>query len=116
MTKGLVFTAANIAAAIRIFWQEFPTTKPTDLDDATALKNATHVMTRFLEKALQDQPEGAPLGKFIEQNWLNTHAAFVKLGTLKGSEPPAASYTEQFIAACNDFDRAAVLAQAKNMN
>jgi NitT/TauT family transport system substrate-binding protein len=115
MTKGLVFTTANIAAAIRIFWEEFPTTKPADVDEATALKNATHVMSRFLEKALQDQPENAPLGKFITQNWDNTHAAFVKLGTLKGSEAPNASYTEQFIAACNDFDRAAIVAQAKGM-
>ena len=26
------------------------------------------------------------------------------------------SYTEQFLAACNDFDRAAIVAQAKGMN
>jgi NitT/TauT family transport system substrate-binding protein len=86
MTKGLVFTMTNSAAAIRIFWEEFPTTKPTNLDDATALKNSVHIMRRFLEKALQDQPEGAHLGEFIKPNWQNTHAAFVKLGTLKGSE------------------------------
>jgi NitT/TauT family transport system substrate-binding protein len=116
MTKGLLFTATNKAAAIRIFWEEFPTTKPGNLDEATALKNSVHIMTRFLEKALQDQPEGVAFGKFIPQNWQNTHAAFVKLGTLKGSEAPNASYTEQFIAACNDFDRAAVVAQAKAMN
>ena len=116
MTKGLLFTATNRAAAIRIFWEEFPTTKPTNMDEATALKNSVHIMNRFLEKALQDQPEGAPLGKFINQNWQNTHAAFVKLGTLKGAEPPTASFTEQFLAACNDFDRAAVVAQAKSMS
>ena len=28
MTKGLLFTATNRPAAIRIFWEEFPTTKP----------------------------------------------------------------------------------------
>ena len=76
----------NRAAAIRIFWEEFPTTKPANLDDATALKNSVHIMDRFLEKALQDQPEGARLGEFIKTNWQNTHAAFVKLGTLKGTE------------------------------
>ena len=115
MTKGLVFTMTNKAAAIRLFWEEFPTTKPTSLDDATALKNSVHIMTRFLEKALHDQPEGGRLGDFIPANWQNTHAAFVKLGTLKGAETPAASYTDQFIAACNDFDRAAVVAQARSM-
>ena len=116
MTKGLVFTMTNTPAAIRIFWEEFPTTKPTSLDDATSLKNGVHIMRRFLEKALQDQPEGARLGEFIKPNWQNTHAAFVKLGTLKGSEAATDSYTEQFLAACNDFDRAAVVAQAKGMD
>jgi len=40
----------------------------------------------------------------------------VKLDTLKGSETPADAYTEQFLAACNDFDRASVVAQAKGMS
>ena len=86
MTKALVFTMTNREAAIRLFWDEFPTTKPANLDEATALKNSAHIMDRFLEKALQDQPEGGRLGEFIKANWQNTHAAFVKLGTLKGSE------------------------------
>jgi NitT/TauT family transport system substrate-binding protein len=115
MTKGLVFTMTNRAAAVRLFWDEFPTTKPANLDDATALRNSVHIMDRFLEKALQDQPEGARLGEFIKTNWQNTHAAFVKLGTLKGSEAATESYTEQFLAACNDFDRAAIVAQANSM-
>jgi NitT/TauT family transport system substrate-binding protein len=113
MTKALLFTKTNSAAAIRMFWEEFPTTKPSNLDDDTALKNSVHIMNRFLERALLDQPEGAPLGKFIPENWKNTYEAFVKLGTLKGTEPPDASFTEQFIPACNDFDRIAIVAQAK---
>jgi NitT/TauT family transport system substrate-binding protein len=115
MTKGLLFTATNPTAAIRIFWEEFPTTKPADQDDATALKNAVHVMKRFLEKALQDQPANGPYGAFIKQNWANTHDTGVKIGTLKGSESPDAAYTDQFIAGCNDFDKSAVVAQAKAM-
>jgi NitT/TauT family transport system substrate-binding protein len=114
MTKGLTFTVANKEAAIRILWQEFPSTKPTSLDEATALKNSVHIMTRFLEKALQGQPKDGPLGAFIPENWKNTQQAFVELGTLKGSEKPNASFTNKFIKACNDFDRAAVIAQAKN--
>ncbi|HEY7243886.1 MAG TPA: ABC transporter substrate-binding protein [Xanthobacteraceae bacterium] len=115
MTKGLVFTMTNRAAAVRMFWDEFPTTKPANLDDATALGHSVHIMDRFLEKALQDQPGGARLGEFIKPNWQNTHAAYVKLGTLKGTEGPSDSYTEQFIPACNDFDRSAIVAQANSM-
>jgi len=112
----LLFTATNRAAAVRLFWEEFPTTKPVNLDDATAMKNGVHIMDRFLEMALQGQAEGGRFGEFITANWKNTHAAFVKLGTLKGTEAPTDSFTEQFIPACNDFDRATVVAKAQSMN
>src|SRR5436190_723273 len=75
----------------------------------------TGLALRVLDKALQDQPEGARLGEFIKANWENTHAAYVKLGTLKGAEAATDSYTEQVLAACNDFDRAAIVAQANSM-
>ncbi len=114
MTKGLVFTMTNRAAAIRTFWKEFPNAKSTSLDDATALKDSVHIMDRFLEMSLQGQPEGARLGDFIAANWQNTHTDFVKVGTLKGTEPATAAYTSKYLAACNDFDRAAVVAQAKD--
>ena len=113
MTKGLLFTMTNRAAAIRLFWKEFPNTKPTTIGDVTALKNGVHIMDRFLEMALQDQPAGAPLGGFIPANWENTHADFVKVGSLKGTEPATAAYTTKFIDACNDFDHSTIAAQAK---
>ncbi|HEY4858211.1 MAG TPA: ABC transporter substrate-binding protein, partial [Xanthobacteraceae bacterium] len=69
MTKGLVFTMTSRAAAVRLFWEEFPTTKPANVDDATARKNSVHILDRFLEKALENQPEGSRLGEFIKTNW-----------------------------------------------
>jgi NitT/TauT family transport system substrate-binding protein len=114
MTKGLVFTMTNRAAAIRMLWDEFPSTKPVSLDDATALKNGVHVMDRFLEMALQGQPQDGPLGNFITANWQNTRSAYTTLGTLKGTQPATAAYTTQYLAACNDFDHAAIVAQAKD--
>jgi NitT/TauT family transport system substrate-binding protein len=114
MTKGLVFTMTNRAAAIRMLWDEFPSTKPVSLDDATALKNGVHVMDRFLEMALQGQPQDGPLGNFITANWQNTRSAYTTLGTLAGTQPATAAYTTQYLAACNDFDRAAIVAQAKD--
>ncbi len=113
MTKGLLFTMTNRAAAVRLFWKEFPNTKPTSLDDASALKNSVHIMDRFLEMALQGQSTTATLGAFIPANWESTHADFVKVGALKGTEPATAAYTTKFIATCNDFDHAAIVARAK---
>jgi NitT/TauT family transport system substrate-binding protein len=113
MTKGLVFTMTNKAAAVRILWDEFPNIKPANLDDATALANGVHVMDRFLNMALQGQPANAALGGFIPANWDNTLNAFKTIGTLKGTEPASAAYSTKFLSACNDFDRAAIVAQAK---
>jgi NitT/TauT family transport system substrate-binding protein len=113
MTKGLVFTRTNREAAIHMLWDEFPSIKPTSLDDATALKNGMHVMDRFLEMSLQGQPDDGPLGAFINDNWQNTRKAYVEFGKLKGRDPATAAYTTQFIPACNDFDRATIVAQAK---
>ena len=113
MAKGLVFTMTNKAAGVKILWDEFPNIKPTNLDDATALNNGVHVMDRFLQMALQGQPENTALGEFIPANWENTRSDFSTLGTIKGTDPATAAYTTKFIAACNDFDHAAVAAQAK---
>jgi NitT/TauT family transport system substrate-binding protein len=114
MTKGLVFTMTNRAAAVRILWDEFPNIKPASLDDAKALANGVHVMDRWLDMGLQGQPANAPLGGFVPANWDNTRSAFMKLGTLKGTEPASAAYTSKFLAGCNDFDRPAIVAQAKD--
>jgi NitT/TauT family transport system substrate-binding protein len=113
MTKALVFTTTNRAAGVKILWDEFPNIKPTSLDDATALNNGVHVMDRFLQMALQGQPENAPLGEFIPANWENTRSDFSAIGSIKGTDPASAAYTTKFIAACNDFDHAAIAAQAK---
>src|SRR5258708_19927867 len=52
IAKGLHFAMTDREAAIRVFWQEFPTTRPPDLDAATALRNHAHVLDPFLPKAI----------------------------------------------------------------
>jgi NitT/TauT family transport system substrate-binding protein len=112
MTKALVFTKANPEAAVKLFWEEFPTAKPSTGTDEVNLQNATHILGRFLEMALQGQPDDAPLGAFIPDAWKNTYATFVKLGTIKGKGSAAEAYSSRFIHACNDFDKKAVIAEA----
>jgi NitT/TauT family transport system substrate-binding protein len=114
MAKGLTFTIANPEAAVRIFWKEFPSVKPSTGDDETNLKNAAHILTRFLEMAMQGQPDGGELGAFIPAAWENTYTTFKSLGTIKGSGAAKDAYTSQFIKGCNDFNREAVIAQARD--
>lgn len=116
MTKGLLFTLTNPEAAVRIFWEEFPTTKPANLDDATAVKNGTHVMKRFLEMALLGLPPESRFGDFIPEKWETSHVSYTANGMLKGTGAATNSYTPQFVEACNAFDRAAIIAQAKSVS
>ena len=85
MTKGLLFTLTNPEAAVRIFWEEFRTTKPANLDDATAVKNGTHVMKRFLEMALLGLPPESRFGDFIPEKWETSHVSYTANGMLKGT-------------------------------
>ena len=97
MTKGLLFTLTNPEAAVRIFWEEFPTTKPANLDDATAVKNGAHVMNRFLEMALLGLPPESRFGDFIPEKWETSHVSYTANGMLKGTGSATDAYTPQFV-------------------
>jgi NitT/TauT family transport system substrate-binding protein len=113
MAKGLHFAMTDREAAIRVFWQEFPTTRPADLDAATAAKNQAHVLDRFLEKAMQGVAYGDKTGGFIAAAWKNSQANYQANGALKGTVAAETAYTTRFLEACNAFDRVAVAAETK---
>jgi NitT/TauT family transport system substrate-binding protein len=113
MAKGLHFAMTDREAAIRVFWQEFPTAKPASLDAETALKNHAHVLDRFLEKAMQGVAYGDRTGGFIAAAWKNSQANYQANGALKGTIAAETGYTTRFLEACNAFDRAAVAAETK---
>jgi len=77
-----------------------------------ALKHSAHIMDRFLEKALSRPPEGGASWR-IHQRRIGKHARFFcNLGTLKARKPRPILHGE-FLAACNDFDRSAIVARRK---
>jgi len=112
-TKGLHFARTNREAAIRAFWQEFPTTRPANLDPNTALKNQVHILDRFLEKAMMGVPYDGKTGVFNPVAWQNSQATYQGTGALKGSISAESGYTTRFVDVCNAFDREAVAADAK---
>jgi NitT/TauT family transport system substrate-binding protein len=113
IAKGLHFAMTSREAAVKVFWQEFPTAQPTNVDAATGLKNHAHVLDRFLEKAMLGMPYGGKSGLFIPAMWEKSQTNYQANGALKGTVPATAGYTTQFLEACNAFDRAAVAADAK---
>ena len=113
VAKGLQYTIANPQAAIRLFWEEFPSTKPAGLDTATALRNQTHIMDLWLHYAELGLPAGEMPGAFSEDAWRFSAGVYQHAGVLKNNRPVDASFTAQFLPGCDKFDRQAVIDAAK---
>jgi NitT/TauT family transport system substrate-binding protein len=110
--KGLHFVMSNPEAAIKIFWEEFPTTKPAG-DEQTAMRNQLHIMNRWLEMGEQGLSYGAKTGEFLPAAWDTSREFYKATGVLKGTKPASDGYTTSFLDQCNDFDRAAIAAAAR---
>ena len=115
IAKGLHFALANTHAAIRLFWQEFPTAKPASVDPAVAMHDQAHIMDRWFESSEQGVPPGHETGAMRPDSWELTRKIYIKAGALKGTVPASQGYTSEFINSCNDYDHAAVEAQAASM-
>lgn len=114
VAKGLRFTLSNLDAAIRIFWEEFPTAKPSGLDDATALRNHRHIMTRWFETSLQGVEKGKETGEIPTQAWRRTQEVYTGSGMIKNTKPVETAYTTELTADCNAYDRGAIETAAAN--
>jgi NitT/TauT family transport system substrate-binding protein len=116
VAKGLQYTLANPEAAIKIFWDEFPSTKPSGIDTATALRNHTHVMDFWFHFAELGLPAGEMPGQFLEDSWRFSAEAYQHAGVLKNNRPVTTGFTTKFLPECNKFDRQAVIDAAKAAN
>jgi NitT/TauT family transport system substrate-binding protein len=110
---GTVFTLANPQAAIRIMHALWPQTVPDGMDAATALRDdLVTLQARFPNWQLQ----AGGVSQWGESSMTN-YAAYVDFLVRNGvlRQPVAADdlATNALIPAINDFDAAAVIAQAK---
>ena len=113
VSKGLHFTRTNIAAAIRIFLDEFPSLKTPGVEASKLVANGVHILDTWLNAALWDVPYGEPTGTIPPGTWKFSQDFYVAAKSLQGTASSEDAYTNRYIAACNQFDRAAVAAEAK---
>ena len=110
IAKGTVFALANPNAAIDIHFKTFPNTKPTGVDDATAVKQALNI---FNGRAISLGKEpNEKWGEFSEQTVVATKDFLLKAGLLKKDFAPKEFYTNEIIDEANRFDEAAIRKQA----
>jgi NitT/TauT family transport system substrate-binding protein len=113
INKALYFTRTNVTAAVRIALKEFPALRTPNLDPALLEKNSVHIMEAWLAKAETGMPYDVKTGNLLPERWQFTENYYKGEGMLKGTKPPSEAYTNQFFEACNNFDRSAVAAAAK---
>lgn len=109
IAKGLVFSAANPEAAIRIHWDLYKS-KPPGLQEADALRSELRVLNGVMPYYLPDPKRWGEMGREeveAEQNFV------FDAGLLKQKLDPSTIYTNKFIDEINRFDRKEIEEQAR---
>jgi NitT/TauT family transport system substrate-binding protein len=111
VAKGSLTALTNPQGALKVHWKVFPLTKPSSVDEATAIQQGLHIINTRAE-FLKLEP-GVKWGE-IPISAVANMVAFMKANNVIQTSPKLEDlYTNQFIAAINNFDSAKVVAAAK---
>lgn len=112
VAKGYDFTMANPQAAVLITWKAYPEARVQDPDPAKAL--AAGVTVNQGRMAIWNTPKtGDKHGRLFAEDWDRLVAFMVDQKIMPAPVPTDKILTNEFIDKINDYDRAAVIAQAK---
>lgn len=111
--KGSVFAIANPEAAIRILWEVYPETKPTGIDDATALHDGVRTLEARIAKMKLVNSGAFKWGESSEQNYSAYVDFMQKWGVTKQKVPVNELVTNDLIDEINNFNQAEIIAVAK---
>lgn len=113
LVQGTQVTMMNPEGAIRAHWQMFPASKPTNLDDATAMKQALHLVKTRMQYLQVDGNE--KYGEITLRSATDMINFMRKNDQLAGKLEPADAFNNQFIAGANRFDPAVIKAAAESL-
>lgn len=114
IAKATVFCEANREACVKLFWQEYPNTKPTG-DEAKVLADGVTVFSARFNKMLSF-PAGQTRawGSFEPKVWIDFAEALHEGGQLEPKTVDVENcYTNALVPKFSDFDAAKIVAQAK---
>lgn len=114
IAKGTLFTLTNPEAAVRIHWQKYPASKPSNVPEEQALKDAVHVLQARLEKYRITDREVPKWGAFTPTAWEATQGFFYDVGLIRQKADVNTYFTDRFLDQVNGFDQDRIVAQAKN--
>src|SRR5258706_12963574 len=85
MAKGPLFTLTNPEAAVRIHWEKYPASKPTNIPEEQALREAVHVLEARLAKYKLEGMADPRFGPFTRDEWSATQSFFFDVGTIQAN-------------------------------
>ncbi|HEY0990808.1 MAG TPA: ABC transporter substrate-binding protein [Kofleriaceae bacterium] len=110
---GTVFAIANPEAAIRILWSEFPQTKVTGKDEATALKDDLLTLEARAKNWRFEPVDGKRWGDNVEKNYQAYLDWLLAQGVLKAKADAKDLVTNELLDEVNKFNPDAIRAEAK---
>ncbi len=114
IAKGVLFTLTNPEAAVRIHWEKYPASKPTNIPEEQALKEAVHVLQARLAKYRLEGGQILASAPSPADEWTSTQNFFFDVGVIKSKPDVGEYYTNELIDQVNSFDKAAIIKQAES--
>ena len=113
--KATVFLMTNPEAAVRIFWKQYPDRAPKNLNDPKALQNDLAIVKAEIhEMAADELPPTFPWGSQDAATFAKIEAYLGDAGQVPKPIAPTSFFTNTFTDQYNQFDRKAIISQAKN--
>jgi NitT/TauT family transport system substrate-binding protein len=113
IAKGVLFALTNPEAAVRIHWEKYPASKPTNIPEDQALREAVHVLQARLSKYKVEGRADPRYGAFTSGEWESTQSFFYDVGMIKSKPDVAEYFTNQFVDDINRFDKDEIIRKAK---
>jgi NitT/TauT family transport system substrate-binding protein len=113
IAKGVVFTLANPEAAVRIHWARYPASKPTNMPEDQALREAVHVLQARLAKYQIVGRADPRFGAFTRDEWTSTQSFFLDVGFINKKPDVGEYFSNDLIDEVNNFDKSAIVKQAE---
>jgi NitT/TauT family transport system substrate-binding protein len=104
LSKACVVAKVNPEAAVRMHWKVFPETKPTGIDEATALKRQIEILQKRVETLKLDLNNMRAFGTTDEREARAMYDFLLKSQALGKEFDPRDLFTNEFIARINDYD------------
>jgi NitT/TauT family transport system substrate-binding protein len=115
LSKAIDFTHANPAAAVLITWKMYPESRSKEPDAQKALAQGLKILESHSPGWTSAKTNGKN-GLFIEEDWKKLSDFLLAGGQIAQPVPTSRMYTNALIDEINNYDRNAIIQQAKDFD